>query len=288
MDPSEFNDTFLKDLLQKITNENKTIMLMGDFNIDILQYDSNKDSENFLDTMYSNFLLPYVTAPTQLTTRSQTLIDNIFYNEISKSVISGNFSTSISDHLTQFLIVPSNVSDIIKKEPQLFRSYKNMNKESIKIELENTNWNHSLETVNNNASLSFELLNKKISSILDRHCPKFKQKNQKILYSKPWITTGIAHLIKVKNRLYKQFCNAKNIVKKEEIFNRFKAHRNYLTNLLRTSKDDYYKLFFEENKTKTKNIWNGIRNLINLKGKTQASNITLDINNQTTTDIICL
>ena len=66
---------------------------MGDFNIDILKYDTNSDSATFLDNMYENLLLPYISRP-----RSQTLIDNIFSNIIEKDIISGNITTTTSDH----------------------------------------------------------------------------------------------------------------------------------------------------------------------------------------------
>ena len=46
---------------------------MGDFNINILQYDNNKDSQEFLDKMHSNFLLPYISSPSRVTPHSQTL-----------------------------------------------------------------------------------------------------------------------------------------------------------------------------------------------------------------------
>ena len=41
----------------------------------------------------------------QITANSKTLIDNIFYNDVTKNIISGNITTSISDHLTQFLLI---------------------------------------------------------------------------------------------------------------------------------------------------------------------------------------
>ena len=72
---------------------------MGDFNIDILKYDTNNDSAAFLDIMYENFLLPYISSPTRVTPRSQTLIDNIFSNIIEDEIISGNITTTISDHM---------------------------------------------------------------------------------------------------------------------------------------------------------------------------------------------
>ena len=63
MDPAEFDDVYLHDGLEKLSNENKTVVLMGDFNADLLKYDSNIDSSTFLDKMYSSFLLPYILSP---------------------------------------------------------------------------------------------------------------------------------------------------------------------------------------------------------------------------------
>ena len=47
--PSEFNDIYLKVLLENLSHENKTIIIMGDCNIDLLKYDTEKDSADFLD-----------------------------------------------------------------------------------------------------------------------------------------------------------------------------------------------------------------------------------------------
>ena len=62
---------------------------MGDFNIDLLKYDTEKDSVDFLDFMYASFLLLYIFTPSRLTQRSKTLI-NIFSNIIEDGSISGN------------------------------------------------------------------------------------------------------------------------------------------------------------------------------------------------------
>ena len=51
MDLSLFNDTYLRDLLDKLICENKTIIIMGDFNADILKYDSDRAIAEFVDLM---------------------------------------------------------------------------------------------------------------------------------------------------------------------------------------------------------------------------------------------
>ena len=48
----DFLDNHVSPLLEKLSNENKQILIMGDFNINLLNYD-DKNTENFLDTMFS-------------------------------------------------------------------------------------------------------------------------------------------------------------------------------------------------------------------------------------------
>ena len=105
MHPSEFNDIYLKDLLENLSHESKTIVIMGDFNIDLLKYDTEKDSADFLDSTYASFLLPYISTPSRVTPRSKTLIDNIFLNNIEDGSISGSIVITISDHYAQFLLL---------------------------------------------------------------------------------------------------------------------------------------------------------------------------------------
>ena len=63
---------------------------MGDFNIGLLKYDTEKVSADFLDDMYASFLLPYISPPSRETSRSKILIDNIFSSNIEDGCISGN------------------------------------------------------------------------------------------------------------------------------------------------------------------------------------------------------
>ena len=56
--------------------------------------------------MYFSSLSSQIIITTRITPRSNTLIDNIFRNSTDESLISGNLSYSISDHLAQFQIYP--------------------------------------------------------------------------------------------------------------------------------------------------------------------------------------
>ena len=106
---------------------------------------TNNDSAAFLDMMYENFLLPYISSPTGVTPRSQTLIDNIFSN-IEDEIISGNITTTISDHYAQFTLFKNKTkSEKNKKIAKFARNYKTLDKEMFDSDLKNTNWNEILK-----------------------------------------------------------------------------------------------------------------------------------------------
>ena len=104
-DTARFSD-HLQEKLSKIENENKLICIMGDFNINLLDYANHNPTNDFINMMFSQHLQPSVLHPTRITETTSTLIDNIFVNNIIGSNIqSGNILSQISDHLPQFCII---------------------------------------------------------------------------------------------------------------------------------------------------------------------------------------
>ena len=69
---------YLDNLLQKLGKDNKHIYIMGDFNINLLNYESHSDTNDFINTMVSYYLLVYVLHPARVTDHSSTVIDNIY------------------------------------------------------------------------------------------------------------------------------------------------------------------------------------------------------------------
>ena len=90
--------------------------------------------------MYSGSLSPQITIPIRITPCSGTLTDNIFTNTVNESLVSGNLTFSVSDHLTQFLIYPELTINKEKKKPQYKRNYKILSTAKFKEDLENLNW----------------------------------------------------------------------------------------------------------------------------------------------------
>ena len=123
MELSEFNNYYLSNLLDNLSGENKTVVLLGDFNADLLKYEKDCNFSDFLDTMYSNLLLPHIAIPTRVTLNSETLIDNIFSNYYDSSFTSGNLAATLSDNHAQFLLMEFQNKQMDNEKIQIFRDF---------------------------------------------------------------------------------------------------------------------------------------------------------------------
>ena len=252
---------------------------MGDFNINLINYNDDKNTGNFLDTMFSQSFLPYITTPTRITRNTKTLIDNICYNKPLNNIISGNLSSIISDHLIQFLIEHLDFSEKSSKMINRQRCYKNFDKLRFKADLVKVNWDGFCLTSNPNDALAHFL--KMVNKLLDKHAPYKTMRYSKPQYeTKPWITPGLANSIRNKNKLYKRFCKDKNPKTKEYYEKQFKSYCNHISSLLRETKDSYYKQYFEDNKNNLRLVWQFIKGIINMKKKFDESTSSLLIDGQ--------
>ena len=80
MDLTDFNCNYLNKPLENISKEQKYIFLLGDFNINLLNYNEHNQTNEFLNSLASNSFIPSILQPTRITSHSTTLIDNIFSN----------------------------------------------------------------------------------------------------------------------------------------------------------------------------------------------------------------
>ena len=60
MELSEFNKDYLTNLLDTLSSENKAVVLLKDFNEDLLKYDQNSNISDFFYLMYSSLLLLHI------------------------------------------------------------------------------------------------------------------------------------------------------------------------------------------------------------------------------------
>ena len=146
MDANEFNERYLSILNEKLLLEkNKEIILMGDFNINLLRYNEDHNSTDFLDQIYSCSLIPRITSPTRVTPRSKTLIDNIFSTDTANEVIAGNILTTLSDHLAQFLLFSIKRTKLESKANNYCFNFKRFDPKVFLHDLQNIDWHAALK-----------------------------------------------------------------------------------------------------------------------------------------------
>ena len=147
----EFHYQFLSPILEKVSFKNKDIYLIGDFNINLLNYESGRHTSHFFDDIYSS---------------------NIYHAP-------NTHITDITDHLTQFIITPK----ILQREPKknYKRCFKTFNEYLFENNLKNINSGALLNLEVNDANFSFSQLIQKINELLDIHAPYkyFKPKIKK-------------------------------------------------------------------------------------------------------------
>ena len=120
MDVTDFNRNYLNKLLENISKEQKSVFVLRDFNVNLLNYNEHNQTNEVLDSLTSNLFIPLFLQPTRITSHSNTLTDNIFSNVIDPDIISGNLTATISDHLPQFSIIPNMFGNVSGNKSNIY------------------------------------------------------------------------------------------------------------------------------------------------------------------------
>ena len=95
--PESFQ-SYLDEVLESKSSNDKTIYIMGDFNLNLLNVETCKFTKNVLLSLQSYSFFPTIDKPTRVYNNSATLIDNIFANKLCRKITSVNVISDNSDH----------------------------------------------------------------------------------------------------------------------------------------------------------------------------------------------
>lgn len=280
--PDSNLDCFLEyiyNVVESIHRENKLCVIMGDFNINLLNFESHPATEQFINTLGTYFFQPHILKPSRITHHSATLIDNIFLNSAEHQTISGNILDDTSDHLPNFLVI-NRLSIQSSKTKYFKRDYSKFNQNIFLDDISAIDWNDILPQTDNVDEIFTSFYNN-INTIIDKHVPLKQLSKREVKFrSKPWISKGIRTSIKKKNKLYNKFLKTNSSFYKSQ----YKTYRNKISNLIRISKKNYYKVYFNENANNIKNTWKGIKDIITLRPKNAKTPTKLVVDNTTLSD----
>lgn len=86
---SKLPDT-LKEQLSNLNNKSKEVFVLGDININLLNYNSDNQTSDYLDTLLDLGYVPLITKAIRITDHTATLIDHIYTNVPQTNNKSGN------------------------------------------------------------------------------------------------------------------------------------------------------------------------------------------------------
>ena len=236
--------------------------LVGDFNLNVLDYKINKKIQNFFDLMFQHGLIPVINKPTRITKRNATAIDHIITNSyLSSNLKTGIIKTDISDHFPIFLVSDTPDVSTYPLTTTIFKRY--INDKSIK------QFNLLLKEVNWNIVLKKKCPNKAYQSFLEtflclyeKAFPKIKINIKTKSLLSPWMTKGLLKSSKKKQNLYDKFL--KNKTNRNHL--NYKTYNNLFKQIKNKSKKNYYQNLLLKYKNNIKKTWDVIKEVI---GKTK-------------------
>ncbi|MCG7869794.1 MAG: hypothetical protein JAY74_25915 [Candidatus Thiodiazotropha taylori] len=240
----EFNDRF-EEFMDKVSNEEKEIILMGDFNKNLLTNTCDREWLNFTLSLGLNQM---VSQPTRVTSSTCTLIDHIYTNReehISSVSVS---KLTLSDHYAVFgnrkLNNPTHKNS---HHTISYRSFKHFDVNAFRNELIQVPW----ETVEyfDDVNEMIQVWNSLFLEVLNKHAPVV-QHRVKRLRQPDWISPEILDNIKERN---KHKINGKT---DEYIY-----FRNKVSEMIKSAKKEMYKAKLEEGKDDPRSIWKLFREL---------------------------
>ena len=233
---------------------------MGDFNINILKYESHNATASFVDLLLSYACVPLINRPTRFTATSATAIDNIITNNLMdlENDHRGILICDISDHFPIFHITNKMSSNITSDKYITSRNYSYRNKMSFQNDVSVLDWSEIY--TKSDTQTAFTLFHTKIMALFNKHFPKRKQK---IKYNnrKPWLTSALKESIRVKNKLFKMYKKSGSILYESQ----YKTYRNKLHSLLKCAEKKHIADILDLNKSNLRKTWSIINNIVNRK-----------------------
>ena len=252
--------------------------------MDLLKIAEREKYADVFDMFCTNSFLPKITFPTRFAKHSCSLIDQIYYKPYTSSgtantVTAGIILSTISDHFPSFISL--NIKRTSPKIPKFvtISRYTSEAVENIRGDLIAEHISQKIcPTHENNPNSMYDIFQNCITTIKQKHMPcisvKFKKHKHKL---SNWISYGILHSIKFRDKLYKQL-KTTHVDTPEYL--RLKTNLdNYnkvLKQSIRAAKQAHYYDICNEHRNDIQKTWTSIKNVLNQgKGNDKFPNVFL-------------
>lgn len=275
-DQSQFYELLEELCTQRMDLLGKEVILMGDFNTDVLKRDS--PGYKALMNMCRSFGLDQlINEPTRICPKTETVIDLVLVSDKTKIAQSGVINYGLSDHCIIFCTRKTKKAVFNCHASVKARSMKAYNKDTFNERLKLMDWSAVLNCENVNES--WGIFKSMFLEVIDKVAP-FKETRIK-QRSEPWVNDDILEAIRDRNKKFKHF----RMKGDEHSWAEFKRARNEVNRLVINTKKIYFKEKIQEHRNDSRKLWKSLSQLgYSKQMKTKDSNITLDLGNTITSD----
>ena len=97
---NEILENYFRKFLRK--TKIKTTYVLGDYSLNLLDYDTNCKVKSYCNTAFSHNFIPIITKAMRVTNHNATIIDHILTNSLNSKIDTGILKIDISDHFPFF------------------------------------------------------------------------------------------------------------------------------------------------------------------------------------------
>ncbi len=268
---SHFIDMYDKVLGKLVRHKGKQIIVSGDFNIDLIKYNSETCCQDLIDTASNHGFVQIISRPTRVTDHSATLIDHVYTNKINSVVSSCVVTLDLSDHLATCVTVSLdstydraqyNLPNRRDNSEQLeYRLYNEANNEKFKSFIEAEDWD-ALLTDDTDAESQYnkfiDIYSKHYDAAYPLNTKRVRREHERV-NPKPWITSWLEDACDRKNNLFHDWAKGPTISKRAK----YDKMNLFCEKHIARAKNKYYKKYFNEYKDNSRKQWQMINGLLN-------------------------
>ena len=272
-----FSKTY-SDILELINKEHKQGVIMGDFNIDLLQYNNHNTTNEFVNNALGHSFIPVITRPTRLSFTSATIIDHIYTNDVTSKSKSGIIITDVADHFgTFYMIIKDNNRN--QETQKIIRQCNESNINTFKEQIKQHDFTDIYNT--DDINLAYDKFISVIQTKYELAFPlkKIKLRN-KFIKRDPWMTQGLLTSSITKAKLHKKKLSRPT----QTNIDKYKNYNTVFNTARRQIKQQYYEQLFLKNKTNMKQTWIELKKLMNKQNNKQGLPEAIKINNMVMTN----
>ena len=190
--------TFLRDIYSISLKSNKLFYAIGDFNLNVLDYNKNENVTKLLNLTFEYGFVPVINKPTRVTKNTATAIDHIIANSLfHRTINTGILKLDISDHFPIFLIAKTEKKVTPEGKVQITkRLTNNKTKGKFKNALQEMTWDDVISS--KQTDFAYEAFLNKFTSLYDKIFEKFPVTVKSKTLKNPWITRLYDKFLKLK------------------------------------------------------------------------------------------